>query len=126
MPTLADVVDFYNAGGGDIDNKSALLKPLNLSDEEQADLLAFLHTLTDRETLSWYNDAQETSLDRRTAGDGDVDRRMRQCTAWRLGFAHVHNGLRLRIFTLPVFHLFEDVMHILDRLQRVSAYRGLT
>ncbi len=48
--TLEEVVDFYNRGGVDEDgnttsfpeNKSALIKPLGLSDAEKEDLLAFL------------------------------------------------------------------------------------
>ncbi|MEO7731791.1 MAG: cytochrome c peroxidase [Kofleriaceae bacterium] len=49
LPTLEAVVAFYNAGGGVADYagvKSAAMAPLLLSDLEQADLVAFLHTLT--------------------------------------------------------------------------------
>jgi cytochrome c peroxidase len=46
LETLEAVVAFYNRGGGDDPNKTPLLKPLGLSDEEQADLVAFLHALT--------------------------------------------------------------------------------
>jgi cytochrome c peroxidase len=46
LKTLDAVVAFYNRGGGDDPNKSPLLKPLGLSEEEQADLVAFLHALT--------------------------------------------------------------------------------
>ena len=49
-----EVVDFYNDGGGSNEftdgtmgkNKSPLLKPLGLSDEEKADLVAFLESLS--------------------------------------------------------------------------------
>jgi cytochrome c peroxidase len=44
--TLADVVAFYNDGGGDDSNKDPLLKPLGLSRLEQADLVAFLEALS--------------------------------------------------------------------------------
>lgn len=44
--TLADVVDFYDAGGGNGPNKSGLVTPLGLSDAEKADLVAFLQSLT--------------------------------------------------------------------------------
>lgn len=44
--TLADVVDFYDAGGGTGPNKSKLLKPLGLTSQEKADLTAFLKSLT--------------------------------------------------------------------------------
>ncbi len=44
--TLEEVVEFYNRGGGDDPNKSPLLKPLGLSDQEKKDLLAFLLALS--------------------------------------------------------------------------------
>ena len=46
LKSLADVVNFYNAGGGDAPNKSKLLKPLELSVKEQADLVSFLESLS--------------------------------------------------------------------------------
>lgn len=45
--TLEDVVAFYDAGGGDVRNKSPLLRPLNLSAEERRALVAYLRALTD-------------------------------------------------------------------------------
>ena len=46
--TLAEVVAHYNAGGavGAVGVNAAQIKPLFLTDEEQADLVAFLETLT--------------------------------------------------------------------------------
>lgn len=44
---LGDVIDHYNHGGAAHPHKSSLIKPLNLSNEEKADLIAFLHALTD-------------------------------------------------------------------------------
>jgi cytochrome c peroxidase len=44
--TLEEVVEFKNAGGGANPNLSALMKPLNLTAEEKADLIAFLKALT--------------------------------------------------------------------------------
>jgi cytochrome c peroxidase len=44
--TLPEVVEFYNAGGGAGPNKSTQLKPLNLSNAEKADLVAFLEALS--------------------------------------------------------------------------------
>ncbi|MBI1906269.1 MAG: cytochrome-c peroxidase [Rhodocyclales bacterium] len=49
--TLDEVVDFYDQGGGDAANKSPLLKPLGLTDEEKADLVAFLESLSMEEPL---------------------------------------------------------------------------
>ncbi len=46
LKTLAEVIDFYNAGGIDFDNKSSLLHPLGLSDQDKSDLIAFLQSLT--------------------------------------------------------------------------------
>ena len=44
--TLADVVAFYNQGGQPNELLDPLIQPLNLSAEEQADLVAFLESLT--------------------------------------------------------------------------------
>lgn len=44
--TLEQVVDFYNAGGGQAPNKSDKLKPLGLTAQDKADLLAFLDALS--------------------------------------------------------------------------------
>jgi cytochrome c peroxidase len=46
LKTLEDVVAFYNNGGGQDSNKDPLLKPLNLTEAEQQDLVAFLHALS--------------------------------------------------------------------------------
>ena len=46
---LTEVVEFYNAGGGEnefAENKSGLIKPLGLTDEEVEDLVAFLESLS--------------------------------------------------------------------------------
>lgn len=47
MATLESVIAHYNTGGETHPNKSALIQPLHLSITEQAQLLAFLKTLTD-------------------------------------------------------------------------------
>lgn len=44
--TLEEVVDFYDAGGGDDPLKDARLKPLGLVPSEKADLVAFLQSLS--------------------------------------------------------------------------------
>ncbi|MHB1399741.1 MAG: cytochrome-c peroxidase [Trichloromonadaceae bacterium] len=46
LATLTEVIEFYNQGGGPQGGKSALLAPLNLTAQERADLLAFLHSLS--------------------------------------------------------------------------------
>ena len=46
IKTLAEVVEFYNQGGGEDSNKDPLLKPLNLTDAEKTDLVAFLEALS--------------------------------------------------------------------------------
>ena len=49
LETLEDVVNFYDAGGGTnefSDSKTSLIQPLGLSDEEKADLLAFIDSLS--------------------------------------------------------------------------------
>ncbi len=49
LETLADVVAFYDAGGGE--GQTAGLEPLGLSAEDQADLVAFLEALSMDEPL---------------------------------------------------------------------------
>ena len=46
MKTLDDVIKFYNAGGGNDPNKDPRIKPLNLSRNERANLVAFLKALS--------------------------------------------------------------------------------
>lgn len=47
--SLEAVIAFYNAGGGEDTYKDPLKKPLNLNDQEQKDLIAFLKSLTGRQ-----------------------------------------------------------------------------
>lgn len=49
LETLADVVAFYDAGGGE--GQTAGLQPLGLSDQDQSDLVAFLEALSMDEPL---------------------------------------------------------------------------
>jgi cytochrome c peroxidase len=44
--SLEEIIDFYNRGGGTVARKSPLLQPLELSNGEKRDLLAFLQALT--------------------------------------------------------------------------------
>ncbi len=47
LTTLEQVIDHYQSGGKPHPNKSPLLRPFSLSDQERQDLLAFLNSLTD-------------------------------------------------------------------------------
>jgi cytochrome c peroxidase len=47
MLSLEQVIAFYNAGGASHRNKDARIVPLGLNTQQQADLVAFLTTLTD-------------------------------------------------------------------------------
>jgi len=54
LETLADVVAFYDAGGGAnefADTKSGIIRPLGLTEAERADLVAFLESLSGEEIL---------------------------------------------------------------------------
>jgi cytochrome c peroxidase len=46
IKTLAEVIELYNRGGIDRPSRSNEIKPLGLTDQEKADLVAFLETLT--------------------------------------------------------------------------------
>lgn len=48
---LEEVVDFYDQGGGDDPNKSPLMKPLGLTDQEKQDLVDFLESLSGEEVV---------------------------------------------------------------------------
>ena len=47
LPSLEAVIDHYDQGGSGHPHQNPLIRPLQLSEQEKADLLAFLHTLTD-------------------------------------------------------------------------------
>lgn len=49
LPSLEAVIDHYASGGKPHPNKSPLIKPFSLSVQEKNDLLAFLHSLTDKD-----------------------------------------------------------------------------
>jgi cytochrome c peroxidase len=48
LPTLEAVVDHYDRGGIERPSRSDIIKPLGLTTQEKADLVAFLQTLTGR------------------------------------------------------------------------------
>ncbi len=52
LASLADVIDLYDKGGIDRPSRSPEIKPLNLSSQQRADLLAFLQTLTSPATAT--------------------------------------------------------------------------
>lgn len=52
LPTLETVIEHYQTGGKSHPNKSPLLKPFSLTAQERADLLAFLHSLTDQKFIT--------------------------------------------------------------------------
>jgi len=56
--TLEEVVEFYNKGGIDNENKSPLLAPLKLDAEEKTALVAFMKTLTGDNTEHLVSDAR--------------------------------------------------------------------
>lgn len=49
ISTLSAVIDHYNSGGKNHPHKSAMIKPLGLTEKEKSELLAFLEALTDTE-----------------------------------------------------------------------------
>jgi cytochrome c peroxidase len=51
LASLEEVVEHYNSGGQDHPNKSSLIKPLGLSNEQKNNLIRFLETLTDNAFL---------------------------------------------------------------------------
>ncbi|MBV1878283.1 MAG: c-type cytochrome [Pseudomonadales bacterium] len=51
VTTLEEVIRFYNKGGNTHQNKDQLIQPLNLTDQEIMDLVAFLGALTSEVTV---------------------------------------------------------------------------
>jgi cytochrome c peroxidase len=62
LPTLEEVVAFYNRGGIDNENKSPLLAPLGLDAGEKAALVAFLKTLTGDNAGALASDARSAPV----------------------------------------------------------------
>lgn len=52
METLQEVVEHFNLGGVGHPNQSELVKPLGLTEQEKADLVAFMESLTDEAFLN--------------------------------------------------------------------------
>lgn len=52
MHSLKEVVAHYNSGGENHPHKNQLIKPLNLSEQEQENLIAFLQSLTDESFIN--------------------------------------------------------------------------
>ncbi len=50
--TIDEVIDHYIIGGHPSDNLAPVLRPLTISDEDRAALIAFIHTLEDRDFLN--------------------------------------------------------------------------
>lgn len=48
VATLSEVIELYNRGGVARESRSVLIFPLHLSEDEKADLIAFLETLTSK------------------------------------------------------------------------------
>lgn len=50
--TLEEVVEHFNSGGVGHVNQNSLIRPLGLTEQEKADLVAFLHSLTDESFMN--------------------------------------------------------------------------
>ena len=87
MPTLMDVINFYDRGGDPpgsfIGTKSPLMHPLHLTLQEKYDLIAFLNTLTGDPLAPSLT--QDTSKPDRSEPADDNDPRHRQITSRHRG-----------------------------------------
>jgi cytochrome c peroxidase len=52
QPTLHEVMKHYEKGGIDRPSRSPLMMPIQLTDQERNDLIAFMETLTDRDAAA--------------------------------------------------------------------------
>ena len=82
LATLEDVVEFYDKGGIDNENKSPLLVPLHLDFQEKADLVAFMKTLTGDNIDALAKDARTAPvtlpLPDQDASDAYMDDKLRE------------------------------------------------
>ena len=62
LPTLRGVIEFYNKGGVPNVTQSSLIKPLNLTDSEMDDLVAFMKTLNGDNVAEIISDAFSTPV----------------------------------------------------------------
>lgn len=62
LPTLAAVVDYYNAGGSGDPAQDPRIRPLDLSADELADLVAFLKSLTGSDVAALAADARSVMV----------------------------------------------------------------
>jgi cytochrome c peroxidase len=62
LPTLRDVLAFYDRGGVPNEVLDSLIRPLGLSDSEIEDLLAFLHSLTGSNVRELVSDAHAAPI----------------------------------------------------------------
>ncbi len=62
LATLEEVVRFYDRAGSDDPNLDRRMRPLNLSDQEVADLVAFLETLTSPNVDALIADARSVAV----------------------------------------------------------------
>jgi len=60
LTTLDDVVDWYDRGGGDDPQRDVALRPLGLSTEDKASLVAFLRSLTSQDVERLVTEARTT------------------------------------------------------------------
>lgn len=62
IPTLRDVVAFYNEGGGGDPDQDVRVRPLGLTDQEQEALVAFLESLTSTSIDRLVSEARSTPI----------------------------------------------------------------
>ena len=56
LPALEDVVEHYVSGGTGHPNQDERVRPRTVTEQDKADLVAFLHTLSDEEFVVWAKD----------------------------------------------------------------------
>lgn len=82
LKTLREVIDFYNDGGVDNENLDPLIQPLQLTDAESAQLVAFLRSLTGDNVTELVLDAFAAPVGNEQADDPDwvrvLDRKIQQ------------------------------------------------
>jgi cytochrome c peroxidase len=62
LATLGEVVDFYNRGGFSNEGVDPRIQPLGLSEQERADLVEFLESLTGDNVAELIRDARSEQV----------------------------------------------------------------
>ena len=122
LATLRDVIAHYAAGGQANPNRSEFVKPLDISERDKTDMLAFLATLTGRKILHdpRLSDPRANAKKRMPTPEGALPVAGRVVEAWP-----DDDAVLLRLNPLPKWAASEDIEFLVpDREDFTNLGRG--